>query len=272
MMPGRRFSDGLHQALEAKEGVTIQPENQTLASITFQNYFRLYDKLAGMTGTALTEADEFVDLRPRRGRNPDQRAGGAHRRGRRGLPDGRENTDAIVERDRRRARSAASRSSSARRQHREVRELSGRAEEAQEHPAQGAERAQPRAGGQIVAQAGGPGAVTIATNMAGRGTDIQLGGNVDMRVTIEDMAGRGTDPRGKKIAEITEAIRRAESRRQGQDPRGRAAERRRWPPAGSMSSAPSATKAGASTTSCAAARAVRATRGGRNSSCRSKTI
>jgi preprotein translocase subunit SecA len=62
MMEGRRYSDGLHQALEAKEHVKIQPENQTLASITFQNYFRLYEKLAGMTGTASTEADEFADI------------------------------------------------------------------------------------------------------------------------------------------------------------------------------------------------------------------
>ena len=62
MMEGRRFSDGLHQALEAKEGVAIQPENQTLASITFQNYFRLYENLSGMTGTALTEAEEFMDI------------------------------------------------------------------------------------------------------------------------------------------------------------------------------------------------------------------
>src|SRR5205807_3108500 len=62
MMPGRRYSEGLHQALEAKEHVAIQPENQTLASITFQNYFRLYGKLAGMTGTAATEADEFVEI------------------------------------------------------------------------------------------------------------------------------------------------------------------------------------------------------------------
>ncbi len=62
MMPGRRYSEGLHQALEAKEHVAIQPENVTLASITFQNYFRLYDKLAGMTGTASTEAEEFMDI------------------------------------------------------------------------------------------------------------------------------------------------------------------------------------------------------------------
>ena len=62
MMEGRRFSDGLHQALEAKEGVAIQPENRTMASITFQNYFRLYEKLSGMTGTASTEAEEFMDI------------------------------------------------------------------------------------------------------------------------------------------------------------------------------------------------------------------
>src|SRR6202000_493788 len=62
MMQGRRYSEGLHQALEAKEHVSVQPENQTLASITFQNYFRMYEKLAGMTGTALTEADEFMDI------------------------------------------------------------------------------------------------------------------------------------------------------------------------------------------------------------------
>jgi len=87
MMPGRRYSEGLHQALEAKEHVDIQPENQTLASITFQNYFRLYDKLGGMTGTAMTEASEFMDIRPRGGRHPDQPARLAHRRGRRDLPD-----------------------------------------------------------------------------------------------------------------------------------------------------------------------------------------
>ena len=87
MMPGRRYSEGLHQALEAKEHVQIQPENQTLASITFQNYFRLYKKLAGMTGTAATEADEFrniykldvVEI-------PTNLPVVPHRRGRRGLP------------------------------------------------------------------------------------------------------------------------------------------------------------------------------------------
>ncbi len=90
MMPGRRYSEGLHQALEAKEGVTVQPENVTLASITFQNYFRLYKKLAGMTGTAATEADEFAEIyKLTRPRDSDQPADQAQRRRRRGLSDHR---------------------------------------------------------------------------------------------------------------------------------------------------------------------------------------
>ena len=88
MMPGRRYSEGLHQALEAKEHVQIQPENQTLASITFQNYFRLYEKLAGMTGTAATEADEFIDIYGSTSSRSRPTADGPRRRGRRGLPDG----------------------------------------------------------------------------------------------------------------------------------------------------------------------------------------
>jgi preprotein translocase subunit SecA len=87
MMPGRRLSDGLHQAIEAKEGCKIQPENVTLASVTFQNYFRLYDKLAGMTGTAPPRPrNSCRDLRARRGRDPDQPAHCPDRRGRPGLP------------------------------------------------------------------------------------------------------------------------------------------------------------------------------------------
>ena len=88
MMPGRRYSEGLHQALEAKEHVAIQPENQTLASITFQNYFRLYDKLAGMTGTAATEASEFMDIYKLDVVDiPTNVPVSAQGRGRRGLPD-----------------------------------------------------------------------------------------------------------------------------------------------------------------------------------------
>ena len=89
MMPGRRYSEGLHQALEAKEHVQVQPENVTLASITFQNYFRLYEKLAGMTGTAATEADEFAEIyKLDVVEIPDQPSGAARRRGRRGLSHG----------------------------------------------------------------------------------------------------------------------------------------------------------------------------------------
>ena len=146
MMEGRRYSDGLHQALEAKEKVPIQPENQTLASITFQNYFRLYPKLAGMTGTAATEASEFArDLRPRGGRDPDPHADDPRGRGRRGLSHrGRE-----VQGDRRehrrgpRARPAGPGRHG---QHREVGASVGAAQEG-EDPAPRAERALPRAGG-----------------------------------------------------------------------------------------------------------------------------
>jgi hypothetical protein len=80
MMDGRRWSDGLHQAVEAKEGVNIEPENQTLASITFQNYFRMYPKLGGMTGTAATEARILRHLQDERRHDPDQRAGAARTR------------------------------------------------------------------------------------------------------------------------------------------------------------------------------------------------
>ena len=108
MMPGRRYSEGLHQALEAKEGVTVQPENVTLASITFQNYFRLYKKLAGMTGTAATEADEFAEIyKLDRRRDSDQPSDQAQRRGRRGLSDNRGKNARRRARDRRRQRQDA---------------------------------------------------------------------------------------------------------------------------------------------------------------------
>ena len=88
ILHGRRYNEGMHQAIEAKEGVQIKDENQTLATITLQNYFRLYDKLAGMTGTAMTEANEFhADLQARRGADPHQHADDPGRRVRRGLPD-----------------------------------------------------------------------------------------------------------------------------------------------------------------------------------------
>jgi preprotein translocase subunit SecA len=194
MMEGRRYSEGLHQALEAKEGVTVQNENQTLASITFQNYFRLYPKLAGMTGTAMTESQEFSDIYKlevieiptndavRRQDTDDE----VYR-------TTREKYDAIVQHvlecqekkqpmligtvsiEKSEALSALFN------KHKIAHNvLNARYHEQEAY---------------IIAQAGRPGTVTIATNMAGRGTDIQLGGNLEMRLrtelaTIEDTAQR----------------------------------------------------------------------------------
>ncbi len=221
MMPGRRFSEGLHQALEAKEGVSIQPENQTLASVTFQNYFRMYDKLAGMTGTAMTEADEFSDIyrldvmeiptnvsvvriddddevyrtveekhkaivdliKECKGRGQPVLVGttsiekselvadllkksGFRQRDFSSLYDGDTGTK---------------------------KEMVFQVLNARYHEQEAF----------IIAQAGIPGAVTIATNMAGRGTDIQLGGNADMRIRqeLDDM------PEGPKRTEKEAHIR-----------------------------------------------------------------
>src|SRR5580700_10783083 len=187
MMEGRRYSEGLHQALEAKENVTVQNENQTLASITFQNYFRLYPKLAGMTGTAMTEAEEFGDIyklevieiptneEVRRTDNDDE----VYR-------TTREKFDAIVEqvidcRTRQQPLligTVSIEKSEALSEVFKKHQLPHHVLNARYHEQEAF----------IIAQAGRPGAVTIATNMAGRGTDIQLGGNLDMRLR-QELAG-----------------------------------------------------------------------------------
>ncbi len=181
MMKGRRLSDGLHQAIEAKEGVSIQPENVTLASVTFQNYFRLYSKLSGMTGTAATEADEFAEIYklgvvevPTN--RPVQRVDEHDRVYRTAA----EKYTAVVE---------AIREANAKGQPMLVGTTSiEKSEMLSQMLTQAGIRhnvlnaRQHEAEAQIVADAGKLGAVTIATNMAGRGTDIQLGGNVEMKV------------------------------------------------------------------------------------------
>ena len=181
-MPGRRWSEGLHQAIEAKEGVTIQNENQTLASITFQNYFRLYDKLSGMTGTADTEAFEFQQIY---GLEvvvaPTHKEMVRDDRGDLVYLTLQEKFAAIIEdvldcvkRGQPVLVGTASIESS---EH-----LSNLLTEAKiEHQVLNAK--QHASESQIIVQAGRAGTVTIATNMAGRGTDIVLGGNLDAEIT-----------------------------------------------------------------------------------------
>jgi preprotein translocase subunit SecA len=228
MMPGRRFSEGLHQALEAKERQTIQPENQTLASITFQNYFRMYKKLAGMTGTALTEADEFLDIyglevlevptnMPLLRDDQDDevyRTNAEKYRAiitllddckTRGQPvlvgtTSIEKSEQLAEMLRNHgweqhdftdpnAFAALYTGDEGAKNTKVFAVLNARYHEQEAY---------------IVSQAGVPGAITIATNMAGRGTDIQLGGNADMRIRqeltdVEEPRDRDRDPRAAEI-------------------------------------------------------------------------
>jgi preprotein translocase subunit SecA len=198
MMDGRRWSDGLHQAVEAKEGVEIQPENQTLASITFQNYFRMYPKLGGMTGTAATEAAEFydiyklntveiptnvpvkrIDVDDEFYKNATDKYGAIVKAIREASMKGQPVLVGTVSIEKSEMLSEYLNKEGV-----EHNVLNARFHEQEAH---------------IVAQAGRLGAVTIATNMAGRGTDIQLGGNVEFRV--EDELGQ-MEPGPDKDREI----------------------------------------------------------------------
>ena len=198
MMEGRRYSDGLHQAIEAKEGVSIQSENQTLASITFQNYFRLYPKLSGMTGTAMTEEAEFGDIYnlscieiPTN--RPVSRVDEHDEIYRTEKEKYNAIIDTIIDCHKRNQPVLVGTTSI------EKSELLAdllRAKSNVRFEVLNARHHEREAS--IVAQAGVPGAITIATNMAGRGTDIQLGGNADMRLK-EMLKGDETE---EQIAEM----------------------------------------------------------------------
>src|SRR4249920_2153737 len=228
MMPGRRYSEGLHQALEAKEHQPIQPENQTLASITFQNYFRMYEKLAGMTGTAVTEADEFQDIynlevleiptnMPMiRIDDDDEVYRTAAEKCRAIL--------ALIEECKGRGQPVLVGTTSIEKSEQLAEMLRKQGWEQHDFSDpnafaalysgdDGATKTKVFAilnaryheqEAYIVSQAGVPGAITIATNMAGRGTDIQLGGNADMRIRqeipeIEDPREREKGPKADEI-------------------------------------------------------------------------
>ncbi|MBI2720075.1 MAG: preprotein translocase subunit SecA [Rhizobiales bacterium] len=205
MMPGRRYSDGLHQALEAKEHVAIQPENVTLASITFQNYFRLYDKLAGMTGTASTEADEFMDIYKLDVLEiPTNVAVARLDEDDQVYRTAREKYSAIIDTiNEARAKGQPVLVGTTSIEKSEV--LSGLLKaKGVTHNVLNARYHEQEA--MIIAQAGVPGSITIATNMAGRGTDIKLGGNLEMRIATE-LADLPPGPeRDSRIARIKAEI------------------------------------------------------------------
>src|SRR6266567_5799722 len=232
MMPGRRYSEGLHQALEAKERQPIQPENQTLASITFQNYFRMYEKLAGMTGTAMTEAEEFIDIynlevievptnMPMIRVDEDDEVY-------RTAAEKYRSILALIDDCKTRGQPVLVGTTSIEKSEQladMLRQLGWEAHDFTDPNAfsalysgdDGASKVKVFAilnaryheqEAYIIAQAGVPGAITIATNMAGRGTDIQLGGNPDMRVRHELVEVPEGPDREARIGEIRQQVAR----------------------------------------------------------------
>jgi preprotein translocase subunit SecA len=206
-MEGRRFSEGLHQALEAKEGTSIQNENQTLASITFQNYFRLYPKLAGMTGTAVTEAAEFMDIYKLSCIEiPTHVSVARIDHNDKIYKNLKEKEDAILELikecNKRKQPILVGTVSI------EKSEMLAATLKKHKIPHEVLNARYHEKEAYIIAQAGKPGAVTIATNMAGRGTDIKLGGNVDIRIAEEVDPSWPEDRKEKAIATIREEIAR----------------------------------------------------------------
>ena len=266
MLHGRRYNEGMHQAIEAKEGVQIQNENQTLATITLQNYFRLYDKLAGMTGTAMTEANEFAQIYklgvvPIPTNKPMVRLDVADVVYQTVQAKFEAVVDDIAERHAQGQPVLVGTTSV------EKSEILSRMLKRHGVPHEVLNAKYHEREAAIIAQAGRKGAVTVATNMAGRGTDIMLGGNPDF-IADAELHQRGLSPVDTPEdyeAAWSEAVDKAKAAVAEEHMR------RSSRPAACTCWVPSGTSRAASTTSCAAGPAARATRVNPGSTCPSKT-